>query len=61
MSEATPCLAQNRAVILGSVRDTSGAAIPNASVSVLNEATGIRRLPTVTRRMQNYSDASQPK
>jgi hypothetical protein len=36
-------LAQNRSVILGSVHDGSGAAIPDASVAVLNEATGIRR------------------
>ena len=47
-------LAQSTAILQGTVTDTSGAAVPNAKVVVLNQQTGVQRT-TQTDATGNYS------
>lgn len=42
--QAVALLAQNRAVITGVIQDSSGAVLPGAVVTVMNQRTGVRRV-----------------
>jgi hypothetical protein len=43
MAAAVPALAQSTATLRGTVTDTQGAALPGASITVRNQATGEER------------------
>ena len=52
-------LAQERATIVGTVTDSTGAVVPNVKVTVTNDATGVTRI-LVTNSSGNYSCAAAP-
>jgi len=52
-------LAQERATIVGTVADSTGAVVPNVKVTVTNDATGVTRI-LVTNSSGNYSCAAAP-
>ena len=56
---ATTCWSQTTATIVGTVTDSSGAAVPNVSITVMSKDTGLTRKAT-TNQAGNYVAPSLP-
>src|SRR5262245_46532220 len=56
---SSPVLAQSTAVVQGTVTDSKGAVVPNATVTLKNKGTGVERT-TQTDSNGNYQVAALP-